>query len=190
MRPGLRLIAALGVLTPFTVVLTGTAAAGAVAPSPLLAAARLSGTFVMTGAVTKAVGVPGERAGDTIHRTWAFLPLCASGPCTAVELVRSRQGGTDRVLLHQRGPAFYTGVGTFLAPTRCHGVRYRKGVLVPFTISLRVVTAAALGSAVQATGVSAFYRNRKRLNLTKCFAAPSYDSARYLGALLPPPPSS
>jgi hypothetical protein len=183
MRARFGLTVALAALASLGVVGPGAGVAVAdVTPSPLLAAARLSGPFVMTGTVTKAVGVPQERPGDIVRRTWTFIPLCETGACANIELLRARAGGTDRVLLQRRGPALYSGVGTFLAPTHCHGRSYRKGALVPFTLTVRIVVAAPLPTGVQATGVAAVYRNRKRINLTKCFAAPSYDSARYLGA--------
>ncbi|HEY3726061.1 MAG TPA: hypothetical protein VGL51_02735 [Solirubrobacteraceae bacterium] len=171
-------------LTALAAVWTAVPSAMAAPVPPLIAAARLSGSFVMSGTVTRAVGVPGERAGQTVLRTWSFVPLCEAGGCAAVQLARARPGGTDQVLLQRQGPGFYTGVGSFLAPSRCHGIVYRRGALVPFTISVRVTAAAPVGALVQATQVRATYRNRKRINLTKCFAAPSYDSASYLGAPL------
>jgi hypothetical protein len=159
-------------------------AAPAAPVPPLIAAAHLSGSFAMTGTVTRAVGVPGEHAGQTVLRLWSFLPLCEAGGCEAVLLARARAGGTDHLLLQRRSPGFYTGVGSFLAPSRCHGSTYRRGVLVPFTISVQITAAAPVDLEVQATEVRATYRNRRRINLTPCFAAPSYEAAGYLGAPL------
>jgi hypothetical protein len=159
-------------------------AARAAPVPPLIAAARLSGSFAMGGTVTRAVGVPGEHAGQTVLRLWSFVPLCEAGGCESVRLARTRPGGTDRLLLARQSPGFYTGVGSFLAPSRCRGTIYRRGALVPFTISVRITAAAPVGLEVQATQVRATYRNRRRINLTPCFAAPSYDSASYLGAPL------
>jgi hypothetical protein len=158
-------------------------AAGA-PPPPLVAAARLQGVWGLNGLVTKAVGVPGERAGQTFTRLWRFTPLCQAGACTAILLQRPRVGGGDRILLQRRGAGFYTGVGTFVAPLRCQGRTFSRGALVPFTISVQITAAGQLGTLVQATQLHATYRNRKRINLTRCVPAPSYDSAGYGGALI------
>jgi hypothetical protein len=160
------------------------ALASGIAPPPLAAAARLQGVFGMNGTIRQAVGIPGERPGETVQRLWTFTPLCQTGACAAIQLVRPRVGGADRVLLRRRGPGLYAGVGTFLAPARCHGVSYRKGMLVPFTLSVQITGFNLLGPLVQATQVHATYHSRRRINLTRCVAAPSHDSAAYDGALV------
>jgi hypothetical protein len=154
------------------------------AQSPLIDAARLQGVYAMNGTITKAVGVPGERAGQAVQRTWTFTPQCDTGACTSILLDRPRQGGSDQVVLQSQGGGYYTGEGSFAAPVRCHGRTYRHGIVVPFTISVQITAAGQIGSLVQATQLQATYRNRKRINQTRCVAAPSYDSAGYGGALV------
>ena len=53
---------------------------------------------------------------------------------------------------------------------------------MPFTITVRITAAVATSAAVDATQVTATYRNRERIGLTRCVAPPSYDSASYRGA--------
>ena len=48
---------------------------------------------------------------------------------------------------------------------------------MPFTITVQITAFGVLGPLVQATQLRATYRNRKRINLTRCVAAPSYDAA-------------
>jgi len=174
-------------LTAGLVVLSGAPAALAAGPpAPLPASARLQGFFAMTGVITQAVGVPGEHRGEPVSRTWAFVPpaSCPTGPCPTIELVRKRAKGSDKLVLSQGAPGLYSGVGAFLAPVRCRGRLYRRGALVPFTITVRVTAAAALGASTVATQVHASYRNPGRIGLTRCFSAPSYDSATYVGGAL------
>ena len=158
-------------------------AAGAATPPALLGAARLQGFYAVSGAVTTAVGVPGEHRGERVSRRWTFIapPSCSSGQCATVELVRTRASGVDELLLTRRGPALYSGAGAFLAPVRCHGRLYRKGQLATFTITVRITAALAQGAAVQATGFTATYTGAGRIGLTRCVNAPSHDSARYVG---------
>jgi len=156
--------------------------ASAVTPLPVLDAARLQGVFVVSGVVTQAVGVPGEHRGEPVTRTWALLPACPVGACATIGLVRTRAAGQDELLLHRRGPGLYSGDGTFVAPVRCAGRLYQQGEGATFTITIQITAAVAQGAAVPATGFSAAYRNRARIGLTRCFSAPSYDSARYVGA--------
>lgn len=167
----------------------GTPPSGAVAapPNPLLAQARLGGVWAMLGRVTKAVGVPGEHRGETVSRAWTFTPLCPFGQCRTIALQRNRQGGTDSLILTLRRAGYYTGTSFFYAPVRCHRRSWRKGELVPFTITVRITAAVATSAAVDATRITATYRNRKRIGLTRCVAAPSYDSARYVGGPAPAP---
>jgi len=151
-------------------------------PAPILDSARLQGFYGVAGVVTKAVGVPGERRGEHVSRTWAFLPMCPTGACPTIKLVRTRATGKDTLLLYRRSPALYSGAGSFLAPVRCHGRLYRKGELATFTITVRITAAALQGAVVQATGFRATYTGGVRTGLTRCFSAPSYDSARYVAA--------
>lgn len=159
-----------------------TSAPAAPVSDPLIAQARLQGLFAVTGVVTQAVGVPGERRGEHVARTWALLPTCPVGACPTVLLVRARATGKDQLLLHLRGPGLYLGDGTFFAPVHCGGRLYPKGERAKFTITVRITAAVVQGTFVLATGFQAYYRNRARTGLTRCVGAPSYDSARYVGA--------
>ncbi len=151
-----------------------------------IAAARLQGNYAVSGVVTRAVGVAGEHRGQRVRRTWNFISPCPTGACPLLGLHRRRAGGIDSLFLHRLSPGTYTGAGVFAAPVRCHGRLYRRGSQVPYTITLRVTTAAPqLDGSVLATGFSATYRNRSRVGRTRCFSPPSYDSARYLGVPAP-----
>ncbi len=145
----------------------GLAPGAAGQPAP-----QLQGTFQMTGTVTVANNVRGERVGEIVHRTWTFTPQCPTAPCATVRLVRQRATGTDTLTLHQTGPDSYAGAGRFFAPLRCTGRVYRPGQVVPFKITVHVT----------ATGhLNATYVNRSRVNLTPCIGVLGHDAARYTG---------
>ena len=171
-------------------------AAGSVCAAPALAApegltqtARLQGQFIATGTVLNAVNVPGERRGQRVTRTWAFVPLCPTGACATVRLTRQRgANGHDTLRLHRQRPGYYKGTGTFTVPVRCAGRVYRNGERARYTITLTVTSAVASGATAIASGFTATYRNPSRTGLTPCYSAPSYDSAHYVGAPPPPPP--
>ena len=189
---GLGGLGALATLAAAPLALAAGSPASALAadsPASALAVARLQGFFTAAGVVTTAVGVPGERKGDRVSRTWGFIPQCPAGACGTIQLVRQRGAGFDRILLHRRRPAYYTGSGTFLVAARCGNRIYRSGLRAKYTITLTVRSAVAEGSTVLATGFTATYRNPKRTGLTPCYSPPSYDSARYLGGPAPPAPA-
>ncbi|MDQ6836237.1 MAG: hypothetical protein M3016_08630 [Actinomycetota bacterium] len=152
--------------------------------------ARLEGFFQANGVVTKAVGIPGERRGQHVTRTWQFIPSCPTGVCATVQLVRGRAHGFDRLRLHRRRPGYYTGIGSFLVAVRCAGRRYAAGERARYTITLTITSTVAQGANVIATGFTATYRNPVRVGLTPCYSAPSYDSAHYHGVPAPPPPAA
>lgn len=182
-----RLATAVAALALAAVPAPATAAA---IPPPLLAAARLQGFWRVSGVVTKAVNVPGERRGDPVIRTWGFVPECPTGPCPTLRLARQRAGAYDNVPLHATQPGVYLGSGSFYAPARCRGTLFRRGERVPYTIRVTITAVAQQpDGSVLATAFTASYRNRQRLGLTRCYSAPSYDSARYAGLPAPPPPS-
>ena len=153
-----------------------TAGAGAQPPAP---SALLTGTFQMSGAVTVAHNVRGERAGQTVQRTWTFTPRCPTAPCPTVQLVRQRATGSDTLTLHRTGPETYLGMGRFSAPLRCSGRVYPGGQLIPFKIKVRVT--ASTGTV--ASAISATYVNRSRTDLTPCIGVLGHDAARYSGQL-------
>lgn len=152
------------------------------AVSPEITAARLQGDYTVAGIVTRAVGITGEHRGQRVQRTWNFISPCATGACPLLGLHRQRSGGTDPLFLQEVSAGSYTGSGSFAAPLRCHGRLYPEGSVVPYTITLRITTAAPQpDGSVLATGFTATYRNLGRVGQTRCFSPPSYDSARYLG---------
>jgi hypothetical protein len=103
-----------------------------------------------------------------------------------VVLVRQRGGGTDSLVLHRTAPARYTGKGTFYAPLRCAGRKYRRGERVPFKVVVRVTAAMTSNGIVVATALRATYANPARVNLTPCVAFPGHDAATYRGQLVGP----
>jgi hypothetical protein len=173
-----------GVATAAVIGLGTSLPALAAVPPPSPAAARLQGQFLLAGRVTAADNVRGVRVGQSVLRKWTFAPRCALGACATVGLVRERRGGTDRLVLHRRSPAYYVGSGAFYAPLNCGGRTYKRGQLVPFTITVRVTAAKAVTVGVVATRVRASYTNRGRTNLTPCVMAPAHDAASYHGHLL------
>jgi hypothetical protein len=165
-------------------VLAILAAAGPTASAsaqPATSDALLTGKFQMSGRVTVAHNVRGERVGQVVTRTWTFIPQCASAPCATVQLVRSRSGGTDTLTLQQTPTGTYTGSGLFYAPLRCSGRIYPRGQEIPFRITVRIT--ATNGTA--ASAISASYVNRERTNLTPCIGVLGHDSAHYVGLLVP-----
>jgi hypothetical protein len=161
------------------------------APSALGAAAAavpedasLEGYFLLAGRITTAVNVPGERAGQTLRRSWVFLPLCPVGACADVELHR---GGTHgrTLVLHRRAPALYQGSGSFSTPLRCGARVFPGGATVPFSITVRILAAGTAGSSgagaqrTVATAIRATYSNPLRVNQTPCIAIPSREAATY-----------
>jgi hypothetical protein len=155
-------------------------AASAAAQTPATDA-LLKGTFQMSGRVTGAKNVRGERVGQVVTRTWTFTPQCAAAPCAAVQLVRARANGTDTLTLEQTRTGAYAGSGVFYAPLRCSGRLYPNGQEIPFRITVRVTAT----NGTVASAISATYVNRKRTNLTPCIGVLGHDSARYTGLLAP-----
>jgi hypothetical protein len=172
-------------------VVAGLAATPAAGGAGLPASARLQGIFAMSGRITDAVNAGGERPGEVVRRTWTFTSTCPAGACPTVALRRTRSrtnpARVDQLVLHRRSPGFYSGAATFLAPVRCAGRRYAKGEAVPFSITVRVTAAQTVGGQVLASRVRAFYRNPRRIGLTKCLDAPAHVAARYTGKLVVAP---
>jgi hypothetical protein len=154
-------------------------------PAPTPANARLQGQFQLSGRITVAKNVRGERVGQTVTRTWTFTPSCASGVCPTIVLVRRRATGSDQLVLNLRTPGYYVGSGRFFAPLRCGRRTWRRGSVVPFTIAVRVTAAALAGSDVVATQIRAAYTNRTRINRTPCVAVLGHDAAVYSGQVVP-----
>jgi hypothetical protein len=163
---------------------TAERAASAARAASATSVARLEGQFLLAGRVTADRGVRGEHVGETFMRTWTFTPLCSTGACAKVRLVRQRAGGTDTLVLSRRAAAYYTGSGQFYAPLECAGKRYSHGYRVPFTITVRITASRLVGLDVLASRVDATYNNPTRINLTPCVAVPAHDAATYHGHLV------
>jgi hypothetical protein len=146
----------------------------------------LQGAFRLSGRITVATRVPGERAGQPVLRTWTLIPACPAGPCPIIGLIRRRPTGTDRLRLRRLAPAQYVGTGSFLAPLRCGSRTYRRGAAVPYTIAVRITAAVLSGGVTLATGINATYTNRTRTNLTRCVSVLGHDAATYHGELIHP----
>jgi hypothetical protein len=160
------------------------AAAGLTASAsaqPATSDALLGGSFQMSGRVTVAHNVRGERVGQVVTRTWTFTPECTTGPCAAVQLVRGRATGSDTLTLQRTPTGTYTGSGLFYAPLRCSGRIYPRGQEIPFRITVRITAA----NGTTASAISASYVNRERTNLTPCIGVLGHDSAHYVGLLTP-----
>jgi hypothetical protein len=176
--------------------LSGLVVAVAIAGAPVQATAqavppgaRLQGVFAMSGHVTDAFNVRGERTGQRVQRSWQFTPLCPRGACAAITLLRTRVGGSDRLTLRRRAPHFYSGSGIFFAPLTCARRYYATGEEVPFTISVRVTAGTVTSAGAFVTAIRATYVNRSRINLTPCVAVLGHDAASYRGvpAVAPAP---
>jgi hypothetical protein len=160
-----------------------TVAAGRV--NPLIAGARLDGRFLLAGRITEAINVRGEHNGETVSRIWTFASTCAKGPCATLDLTRSRQTGTDRIVLRLMKRGSYKGSASFYAPLRCGSRTYNRGELVPFTVTVTISAAVRTSLGIFATRVTATYSNQRRINRTRCVTTPGSDAANYHGHLLP-----
>jgi hypothetical protein len=168
-------------------VAAGATSSVARAQSPLDRTARLQGQFSLAGHITVAVGVPGERVGQPVLRSWTFVPACPVGPCQTLLLARRRAAGTDRLALNLVAADRYSGTGSFYAPLRCRRHVQRAGELVVFTVTAQITNATLDSSGVPvATQIHATYSNRLRINRTRCVAAPRRDAAVYDGSIAVP----
>lgn len=156
--------------------------------------ARILGTFVMRAHVT-AVGVPGERAGETLRRLWTIVPTgCVEvgNVCQGLLLERQRSSHIiERVSLRRVAPGRYVGTGTFYVSLECLGRVYRLGSRARFRITLAVTSAVKLQDELFARSISARYSGSQRTDSTPCPLGQSHDAARYTGTAsssLPAPP--
>jgi hypothetical protein len=160
------------------------AAATPAATPSRFAGARLEGQFSMEARITVAKNVVREHVGERLGRTWTFRPLCASGACAEIQLVRNRAGGADALTLAETTPGSYAGNGLFYAPLSCGGKTYPRGESVPFRITVTITGESTAGGF--ATAVKATYVNPSRRNLTRCVDIPGHDAATYTGQLAAP----
>jgi hypothetical protein len=156
--------------------------------------ARLQGTWLMHGRVTRADGVNGERKGQRVNRTWAFTSGCPSGPCADVSLSRERSlHQIDGLVLHRSAPTRYVAHGQFFVRLRCAGRIYPRGGIAYQTIGLTITHFATVQSTRFATAIKASYTNSRRVNRTPCKGSIGRDAGTYSGALstpVPVPPSA
>jgi hypothetical protein len=159
-------------------------------PSLAVAHIRLAGAFTMTGRITAAHAVAGEHVGETVTRTWTFLPTCPAGQCLIEGLERSRAVGVDTTRLRRRSISVlnaWTGEGSFFAPLMCGSRLYPRGERVFFRITVRITGSTLVAGAPVATAVRASYKSYRRTNRTRCVLPAGHDAAVYTGTLLTPP---
>jgi PKD repeat protein len=136
----------------------------------------------MSGKVTRADNVRGERKGQKVKRTWTFTPSCASGACSTVRLRRERSSKQfDKVTLKRSGSSAYAGSGKFYVSLKCNGRTYKKGGIAYYTVKVRVTKSATLQSKSFATAISATYSNTRRVNNTPCAGSIGRDAGSYSG---------
>jgi hypothetical protein len=148
--------------------------------------ARIQGRFVMIGRITQAVDVKGEHKGQRLKRRWTFRALGCSGGsrCRRLRLHRQRSAGIVNTLnLKRDGVGRFAGTGTFYAGLRCAGQKYPRGELVPYRVTVRVLSAFRIGKVIYAYTIAATYRNRMRIDRTACPLGASHDAATYVGIL-------
>jgi hypothetical protein len=148
----------------------------------------------MHGLVTTALRVHGEHRGQRLTRRWTFTGVgCTGGVCPQLTLRRQRSAHRfDRLTLTRVAAGSYVGRGRFTSALRCRGRRVAHGLVVPYTVRMQVIQAVTIQGIPFASGLSAIYTNRRRIDHTRCPIGPSHDAARYLGAAtaLPSPPTS
>jgi hypothetical protein len=164
------------------------------APTPGVADARITTTYLMQGRIVAAVRVRGEHAGQAVTRRWTFTGVdCAGSVCRRLILRRRRAAHrVDRLTLTRVGVGSYTGAGRFTSALRCVGRRYPHGLVVPYTIAVHVNQTVSVEGIAFASQLSAVYANRRRIDRTPCPLGPSHDEAWYVGAAapLPSPPTA
>jgi hypothetical protein len=166
-------------------------ASGGARAADTVGGARLEGTFLVLGRVTKAIGIPAEKRGATVLRGWVFAPGCPTGPCATVTLERQRAGGVDLIALHSRAPDYYVGKGSFTVAVQCGRRTFPAGEVVPFTITVRITATTTATDGLDATNIRGTYVNLTRINRTRCVAAYGRDAAKFHGhviSTLPPTP--
>jgi hypothetical protein len=176
-------------------VLAVVCAVAAVYPSLAAAVirdARVGGTFIMSGVVTSAVNVRGERPGELVNRKWEVQARdCDHSVCGRLLVTRNRGSIKGSfVILRRVGVGHYRGSGDFWAPLQCLGRLHALGSFVPYTIQLYVFRRKAINGIRYATGVNASYISRSRTDNTRCPLGPASDSARYSGRLISPLPKA
>ena len=185
---------ALALLVGAIVILAVAGVARAASAPAGVADARVASTFLMHGRVTTAVRVHGEHRGQAISLRWTFAGVgCTGALCPRLLLRRQRSAHRfDTLTLSRVGVGTYAGSGRFTSALRCRGRRVASGLVVPYTIRVRVVQVVPIEGIPFAGALSATYVNHRRIDHTRCPIGPSHDAARYTGAAapLPTPPAA
>jgi hypothetical protein len=149
--------------------------------------ARVTGAFAMSGRITTAVNVRGERPGQAIRRRWTFAGSgCTKRYCRTLRLRRGRGGGRhSTVTLKRQSDGSYHGSSVYSAALSCLGRVFPHGETVPYSIDVRVSATATVQGRVFARRLSATYVNLDRIDHTPCPLGPSHDAARYVGTAAP-----
>jgi PKD domain-containing protein len=150
-----------------------------------VAGPRLQGTWAMSGRITRADNVRGERKGQKVARTWTFKSSCSGGKqCRTVTLTRRRpHKKTDTTVLQRKSGSRYAGRGRFFVALRCAGKTYKKGGLAPFTIAVTITKSQRVQTRAFVTRIRATYNNPRRINRTPCAGGIGSDAATYTGRL-------
>jgi hypothetical protein len=185
-------LAVLAVICLGAIGLAAVAGAQIVAPASSGTNVRVLGRFLMIGTVATAQGIPGERPGERVTRTWRIRPYgCAGSDCARVVLVRHRGAQREsKLTLRRIGAGAYRGTGTFWVPLKCLGRTSAHGSLAAYVITLRVTGWTARGAIRYATVLTATDTNSERSDRTRCPLGIVRDSARYVGILKSALPAS
>jgi PKD repeat protein len=187
MRAARHLILGLGLAASLALAVAVTAQAAPVD-------ARVNAAFVMHGRISAAVRVRGEHRGQVITRQWTFTGRsCGRIVCQKLRLRRERSAHHfDTLVLVRVGVGRYAGSGRFFGGLRCRGRTFRRGLSVPFHITVSVIQAVTEQGIPFASVLSATYTNPRRTDKTACPIGPSHDAAHYTGvaAQLPSPPAA
>jgi hypothetical protein len=145
------------------------------------------GAFAMSGRITTAVNVRGERPGQAIRRQWTFAGSgCTKRYCRILRLRRGRDGGRHSTLtLERQSDGSYRGSSVYYAALSCVGRVFPRGETVPYSIDVRVTATATIQGRIFARRLSATYVNLDRIDHTPCPLGPSHDAARYVGTAAP-----
>jgi PKD repeat protein len=155
---------------------------------------RVVGVFLMSGRITTAVRVRGERPGQTITRRWVFVgQSCSYRYCKLLSLQRERSDHkVSTISLHRTPNGSYQGKGLFYASLGCLGKTYPRGEAVPYRVTVRVTRAVTIQGISFAQSLAATYSNSARTDRTACPVGSSHDAAGYTGSAspLPSPPNA
>lgn len=123
----------------------GTRPSSGRAPSE---AARLAGTWTVTGRFVLVENLVDRRVGDLVNERWSLQPRCRAGAC---DVVLRRNGRST--LLRRRGST-YRGIEQFMGAFRCDDRTYPRGTVYAAEWVLRVTAVRRSGGRTYATRFS------------------------------------